>query len=82
MENRLSQEELSTCTTCIDHVAKIRQVESEGKLHAAERYVMSKCTLLPDELASIVVREDKFEKVPRTNSALRHHYWLCVLLNA
>ena len=55
MENRLSQEELSMCTMCIDHVAKIRQVESEGKLHAAERYVMSKCTLLPNELASIMV---------------------------
>ena len=68
----MSQEKLSICTKCIDHVAKIRQVESEGKLHAAERYVMSKCTPLPDELALIVVRDDKFEKVPRTNSALRH----------
>ena len=72
MENRLSQEELSMCTMCIDHVAKIRQAELEGKLHAAERYAMSKCTLLPDELVSIVVRDDNFEKVPRTNSALRH----------
>ena len=72
MENRLSQEKLSMCTTCIYHVAKIRQVESEGKLRAAERYMMSKCTPLPDELASIVVRDDKFKKVPRTNSALRH----------
>ena len=40
MENRLSQEKLSMCTMCIDHVAKIRQVDSEGKLHATERYVM------------------------------------------
>ena len=72
MQNRLSQQELSTCTTCVDYVAGLKLAESEGRFSAAERYVTTKCTPFPDELKAVVVRDVKFEKVLRTNSALGH----------
>ena len=70
MGPRLSQHEMTTCTKCIDYVNALRLSESEGRFMAVERYVMTKCTSTPDMFQSFY--DDNFEKIPRTNSAIRH----------
>ena len=75
--NRLETNDLTMCTTCIDHAQQVKMIESESTFYAAERYVCAKCCLTPDESSPMVVRDDNFEKVPQTNAALRHVLLTC-----
>ena len=60
--NHLQMIELTTCTTCIDHVNKLERIQQRGLYCTAEAYIHSKCTPLSDELSSIVVRDDNWQK--------------------
>ena len=75
--NRLDKDELTTCTTCIDHTRQVKIIESESTFHVAERYVCAKCCPTLDESSPMVVQDDNFEKVPWTNAALRHVLLTC-----
>ena len=68
--NRLQTIELTTCTTCIDHVNKLERIQQRGLYCTAEAYIHSKCTPLSNELSSIVVCDDNRQKVPRSNCSL------------
>ena len=70
--NRLQTIELTTCTTCIDHVNKLERIQQRGLYCNAEAYIHSRCAPLNDELPSIVVRDDNRQNVPQSNCSLRH----------
>ena len=51
--NRLETDELTMCTTCIDHARQVKIIESESTFHAAEWYICAKCCPTPNESSPI-----------------------------
>ena len=72
MLHRRAQRELSMCTSCKDHVYSMKSCEISFTFCQAECYMSTRCVPLPDPLSPIIVQDDKYVKVPRTNAALRH----------
>ena len=67
MQSRLQQENLTALSTCTQHVMDLHLGEAQGQFSMVERYIMCKCTPIPDKPKSTMLPDDNFEKVPRTN---------------
>ena len=70
--NRLQTIDLTTWTTCTDHINMLQRIQQRGLYCTAEAYIHSKCSLTNDELSSMAARDENRQKVPRSNCLLRH----------
>ena len=66
--DRMNATELSTCTTCMDHARQHENSKLDFDIRACEHFVRATCTPRPDEATCMIVCDDNFQKVPRTNS--------------
>ena len=81
MGQRLQQEELSMCTTCVDYVNSLKEGESEGRFTTAERYMMAKCMPIPDHSNACVFQDDNHETYLKLIRPCIIHCWPCVHLS-
>ena len=71
--NRLQTIDLTTWTTCMDHINMLQRIQQRGLYCTAEAYIHSECSLTNDELSSMAARDENHQKVvPRSNCSLRH----------
>ena len=71
--NRLQTIDLTTWTTCTDHINMLQRIQQRGLYCTAEAYIHSKCSLTNDELSLMAACDENRQKVvPRSNCSLQH----------
>ena len=68
--NRLQYTDLSSSTTCADHIRMHDLIQ--GKNHRPECYIHSRCTPQNDQLPVMGINDDNRQKIPRSNCSMRH----------